>query len=140
MKFIKQLIFAVVVFISSIAGAFAAQDTILASAVRATTTTSSDIVRTTERVIHVVIKTSAVPGVDTITPKIQGMDSLGNYYDLLVGSAISTTGTVVLKVGPGLGVIAAGAAADMIPDVYRVVITHSAGTNFTYTVAINKMN
>jgi len=119
---------------------FAAQDTILALAARTATTTSSNLTKTTEKSAHFIINVTAVPGVDTITPKIQAMDNLGNYYDVLVGAAIATTGITVLKIAQGLSPIVNGSAADFIPDVYRVVVTHSAGTSFTYSVTINKSN
>lgn len=138
MKFLKHMVMAAAISFSLVAAA--GQDTILASAVRAATTTSSDIVKTTENSAHFIIVVSAVPGVDTITPKIQGKDFLGNYYDLLVGSAIVATGTTVLKISRGGAAIANGSAMDFLPDIYRVVVTHSAGTNFTYSVTVNRSN
>lgn len=111
--------------------------TLLAVAVRAVTTTTPDINRTTEAVASVIIVMSAVPGVDTVTPKIQGKDNLGNYYDILVGSAIVANGTVKLEIGRGVATLANLAAGVMVPDIYRVVFTHSAGTNFTYSATLN---
>lgn len=128
------------VFISYIESANSAQDTILAAAARTATTTTSDIVKSTEKGVHFILNVTVVPGVDTITPKIQGKDSLGNYYDLLVGSAISTTGITVLKISPGIGVLANGSAADVMPDVYRIIITASGTGSFTYSLAANKSN
>ena len=119
---------------------YAAQDVILASAVRTGTTTSADIYRTVEHGAHFVFVITAVPGVDTVTPKIQGKDALGNYYDILIGTALVATGTTVLKIYPGIGAVANGASPDILPDVYRVVVTHSAGTSFTYTMTANKDN
>lgn len=114
--------------------AIAGQDTLLAVAARTATTNTADRVKYKETGIHVIVRVTAVPGGDTITPKIQGKDYSGNYYDLLVGSAISTTGINVLKLAPGIAPLANAAAADLVPTVYRVVITHSAGTSFTYGV------
>lgn len=118
----------------------AGQDVVAASAVRAATYTSSDIYKTTERVVHIIVRVTAVPGGDTVTPKIQAKDVTGGYYDLLVGTTSATTGTQVLKLGQGIGIVAAGAAADMIPDMYRVIVTHSAGSNFTYSISRNTGN
>ena len=118
----------------------AEQTTLYASAVRAATITSSDIVKSSNyRGIHVIINVTAVPGADTITPKIQGRTATGTYYDLLVGSAIVATGTNVIKINPGAAVIANAVASDTIPDVWRVVVTHSAATNFTYSVDYNTL-
>lgn len=112
--------------------------TIYESAVRAATVTSGDVANDVYRGIHLIVDVTAVPGGDTITPKIQGKDvTSGKYYDILVGAAISSTGTNVLKVYPGIGASANAAASDMLPRVWRVVVTHSAGTNFTYSVGYN---
>lgn len=140
MKRIKQALISIMLFASCVGYAFAGQDTLLALSARTATTTSSDVVKSTEKGIHVVVRVTVVPGTDTITPKIQAKDFLGNYYDLLVGTAISTTGTTVLKLGPGIAPVANASAADVLPDMYRVVVTHSAGSSFTYSVTLQKAN
>ncbi|HYD33802.1 MAG TPA: hypothetical protein VEA39_04465 [Methylophilaceae bacterium] len=114
------------------------QATLLASAVRAATNSTPDQEGDQFDGIHVIVDVTAVPGTDTVTPSIQGRDPVsGKYYDLLVGSAISAVGTVVLKVGQGIAAAANLAAADIVPSSWRVVLTHSAGTNFTYSVGLN---
>lgn len=111
---------------------------LLLSAVRAATTTTNGLVNYHSRGVHLVIDVTAVPGVDTITPKLQAYDqSSGKWYDLLVGSAISTIGTTVLKLYPSITAVANAAANDFLPLNWRVVITHSAASNFTYSVAAN---
>ena|SRR5258708_33467145 len=134
------LLFAFSLFVATITPSFSAQDTILSLAARTTTTTTSDIVKSTEKGLHFILNVTVVPGVDTITPKIQGKDSLGNYYDVLVGSAVSTTGITVLKLSPGIATVANGAAADILPDVYRVIITASGSGSFTYSLTANRSN
>jgi len=124
------------------AGAFAQNanrgGTIYESATRAATVTSGDIANDVYRGIHLIVDVTTAPGGDTITPKIQGKDlTSGKYYDILVGAAISSTGTNVLKVYPGIGASANAAANDFLPRVWRVVVTHSAGTNFVYSVGYN---
>ena len=112
--------------------------TVMASAARTATTTSGDISADVYRGIHLIVDVTAVPGVDTITPKIQGFDATsGKYYDILVGAAISATGTTVLKVFPSIAPSANASAQDLLPRVWRVVVTHSAGTSFTYSVGYN---
>ena len=121
------------------AQAIAGQSTVLPVAVRTATTTSTDIFRTVETGAHFILNVTVVPGVDTLTMKIQGKDFLGNYYDLLVGTASAASGIVVLKVSPAIGALANGAATDGLPDIYRVIVTHSAGTSFTYSVTENTL-
>lgn len=109
--------------------------TVLASAVRAATNNSTDQSNLVGCGVHVVIDVTAVPGVDTVTPKIQGKDELsGKYYDILTGAAIVGVSTVVLKVYPGITVAANVSVSDILPKTWRVVMTHSAGSNFTYSV------
>ena len=115
--------------------------TILAAAARTATPTIADEHDPNAEGVHVVIVVSALTSTPSVVPKIQGKDPYGNYYDVLVGSAITdvTVGTppatVVLKVGPGISPVANGAAADYLPDTWRVVMTHADTDSITYSVA-----
>lgn len=110
--------------------------TVLASAARTATTVSDTFKNLHAKRLHLIIDVTVAPGVDTITPKIEGYDAVSDkFYTLLTGAAISTTGTNVLKIGPGISASANAAAADFLPSKWRVTMTHSAGTSFTYSVA-----
>lgn len=109
---------------------------ILAATARTSTTNSADQVNYNCRGLHLVVDVTSVPSIDTVTPKIQGIAN-GVYYDILVGSPISATGITVLKVYPGIAAIANASANDILPLHWRVVMTHSAGTSFTYSVSAN---
>jgi hypothetical protein len=111
---------------------------VLGSASRSGTTTSQTFNNYEHRGAHVLIDVTVAPGTDTVTPKIQGYDpTTDTYYDILVGSAIDATGTTVLKVYPGIAAVANGSASDFLPTAWRVVMTHSAATDFTYSVSVN---
>ena len=70
----------------------------------------------------------------TYTPKIQGKDPVsGTYYDILVGPAIGATGITILKIYPGISVVANGAASDFLPRVWRVQLN---GTTPSMTISI----
>jgi hypothetical protein len=70
------------------------------------------------------------------TPKIQGKDPIsGTYYDVLVGPAISTTGTTILKVYPGINAIANGAASDILPSTWRVQLIGASSPNMALSVS-----
>jgi hypothetical protein len=87
------------------------------------------------RGLHLIVDATVIAGGETVTPKLQGFDSAsGKYYDLLVGVAISATGTTVLKLYPSISAVANVAASDVLPAVWRVVLTHSASGSHTYTV------
>lgn len=109
---------------------------VLSSAVRAATTNSSTFTNYDSRGGHFVIDVTAVPGGgDTVTPKIEGADpASGKYYDILVGVPIAATGTSVLKVHPDIAASLNTQAKDVLPTTWRVTLTHSANTNFTYSV------
>ena len=113
------------------------QKVIQASGVFAATHATPDQGGAGFRGLHLSINMTVVPGVDTVTPHIQGKDAMGNYYDILVGPAIVAIGDTILRVGEGILAAANAAATDILPDVWRVNFVHSAGTNFTYEVSVN---
>lgn len=109
--------------------------TVLSSAIRAVTTNSATFTNYASIGAHVIIDVTVVPGIDTITPKIEGVDpTSGQYYDILVGVPIISTGVTVLKICPGIYGSPNMQANDMLPTTWRVTLTHSASTNFTYSV------
>jgi len=112
--------------------------TLYASAAR-TATPSGDAVAIIPNQSHVaahfIIVTSSVTGA-SVVPTVQGLDSAGNAYDVLVGTAITTTGTVVLKVGPGIGIINNGAVADYLPLRFQLLMTHGNGSSITYSARV----
>jgi len=119
----------------------ASQDILLASTARtATNSTANRVKGLGVKSLHLILNVTVVPGGDTITPKLVGIDALGIPYDLLVGAAISTTGTTVLKLGQGVGLLANGSAQDLLPDLYKVTITHSGSGSFTYSLTQNTGN
>lgn len=123
--------------LSYVGTAAAGQDTIFALAARTASANSADISKVQESGIHVIINVTAVT-TGTLTPTIQGEDFLGNYYDILVGSAISSTGITVLKIGPSIAGTANAAAQDIVPQLYRIKMTKSDSSSWTYSVTINK--
>lgn len=112
--------------------------TVLASAVRAATLSSDLQCNDYFRGVEVVLDMTAVPGVATVTFTIEALDpTSGKYFTLLASTAIVATGTTVLRVYPGLTAAANAVANDVLPRGWRVTATHSAGTNFTYSVGAN---
>lgn len=108
--------------------------TLLANGIRNANTASADTINYNSRGMHVLFNITVVPGVDTITPVVEGLDPVsGNYYTLLQGPAIVSTGLTVLKLYPGIVPIANGAASDILPRVFRLNVTHSGAGNFTYS-------
>jgi hypothetical protein len=114
--------------------------TALASAVRAATTNSSDITAYNAKAILVILDISSVPGGDTVTVSLTGKDPVsGNYVTLAAGQAQSATGTTAIAIGTGVTTVSGASYSANnvpVPRVFRVTVTHSAGTNFTYSVTV----
>lgn len=109
---------------------------VLASAARTAAVTSDRYPSYGCRGLHLVIDVTAVTDTPSLTVTIQGYDELsGKYYSLLVGTAITATGTTVLKVYPGIATLAGGAASDVLPNSWRVSIAVGDSDSATYSVA-----
>lgn len=112
--------------------------TLYASAARTATVTGDAQLNRGHRGLHLIVDLTVLAAAETVTPKLQGQDpASGKWYDLLVGAAISATGTNVYKVYPGIAAVANGAASDVVPATWRVVLTHSSTGAHTYSVGVN---
>jgi hypothetical protein len=88
-----------------------------------------------ERGGHFVINVTAVVDTPSVVPTVDGYDpGSDSWYNLLTGDAITATGTTVLKIYPGIGAIPGGAAPDILPDTWRMVMTHADADSITYSV------
>ena len=111
---------------------------VLDSGARTATTVGATFTNLASRGLHLVVDVTVVPGTDTVTPKIEAYDQVsGKWYTLLTGAALVATGTVVLKVYPGLTAVTNLTASDILPATWRVTMTHSSTTSFTYSVGAN---
>jgi hypothetical protein len=109
--------------------------TILASAARTATNQSSDITNYNGRGMHLVIDVTAASATPSVVFTIQGKDALsGKYYTILASSAITGTGTTVLKVHPGITAAANASVSDLLPRTWRIDATHADSDSITYSV------
>jgi hypothetical protein len=112
------------------------QVTVYTSAARTATPTEFEVDTSDVRGLHLVIDVTTLAATPSVTPKIQGYSELGNdWYDLLVGAAITATGVTVLKIYPGIAVQANATASDVLPNKCRVQLTHADADSITYSVA-----
>lgn len=102
----------------------------------AATFNSADIVNDEGGVgLVAVIDVTAVTSSPSVVFTIQGKDpASGKYYDILASSAITGTGTTVLRVHPDLTAAANSVAKDMIPRVWRIKAVHGNANSISYTV------
>ncbi len=109
--------------------------TVLASAERAATNSSVDQVNYNARGLHVVFDITAVPGVQTVSLRIEGKDPVsGKYYTMLTGAAEIGVATRVYRIFPGLTAVVNATVNDILPRTWRATVTHSGAGNFTYSV------
>lgn len=108
------------------------------TAMTAATVNSNDQFNPNSRGLHLIVTVSSFTS-GSYTPHIQGEDPAnpGNYYDILVGSPIVALGTTVLKVYPGIGTLANGAASDILPLTWRVQLVGASTPSMTLSVSAN---
>jgi hypothetical protein len=106
---------------------------VLPSASRTTTQTQPDQANVVAKGLVLIVDVTTA-GTGSITPKVQGKDANGVYYDILVGSAITTVSTNKLIVYPGAAVTANASANEPLPAVWRVIVTHNNANAITYSV------
>lgn len=92
------------------------------------------------RGLHLIIDVTAISGTSpTLTVTIEGKDGeSGKYYTLLASTAITATGTTVLRLYPGLTASANAVANDVLPRFWRVSYAIGGTTPaVTATIAAN---
>lgn len=120
------------------------EDTLLASAVRTATTNSPDQVNYNAKGVMIFFSVTAVPGGDTVQLRLQVKDPIsGSYVTSLTGNAKDAIALYAYMLYPGL--IDTGAVYDVeqpaaLARTWRVQVVHSAGTNFTYSVAYSYLD
>ncbi len=85
---------------------------------------------------HFIFVTSALGAAPAITPTIQGLDPIQNvWYNILVGAAINTATTTVLRVFPGATNAANAVANDILPPTWRINIAVANADSITYGIS-----
>ena len=111
--------------------------TLLASASRTVTTNSLTQTNRNWRGLHCNINVTVFGGGAGLNAHIQGRAPLiagGTFYDILISTTIVATGFIVIKVYPGIGQIAGGAASDILPYEWRFQMEALDATAHTYQV------
>lgn len=116
--------------------------TLLASAARTVTTSSSDVNNTSYRGAHILVNvTSFTSGTWVLT--VEGKDPVSaTYYTICTGPTISATGLTIVKVYPGLFATVDGATiivspavcGDFLPRTWRITMTGATSPSATFSV------
>ena len=84
--------------------------------------------------VQVIVNISARTS-GSYTPHVQAKDPVsGNYYDLLVGTALNGTGTTVLSVYPGIAASANVSASANLPRTWRVQLIGASTPSMTLSI------
>lgn len=110
----------------------------LASAARTATLNGSDLTNYNAKGVIVTLDVTATADTPSITLRIQHRDQEANVYEnLLIGAAVTTTGTHTYIVYPGVG----AAAEDVVETIgyplgrlWRVRVEHADADSITYSV------
>ena len=114
--------------------------TLLASAIRSTTTNSPDQTNYNARGVVLYVNVTAYT-LGSLTPRIQLKDPVsGTYGDAWIAdTAIGATGLYIYQVYPGVGGDVEGVMREfnsmVLPRTWRATIIHGTGDNITYSVA-----
>lgn len=112
------------------------RETLYASVARTATPTAGLVSMRGRRGVQIVIVATASADTPSVVPTIQCHDPLSDtFYTILTGAAITGASTVVLTVYPGATAVANVSTGNVIPDVFKVVMTHADGDSITYSVA-----
>lgn len=109
--------------------------TLLSSAARTADPLKPDLINSNARGIMLTIDTTAFSGSPSVVVTIEGKDDAsGKWLPLLVSAAITGTGTVVMRIYPGLTPISNLTANDVLPRTFRVKPVHANTDSITYSI------
>lgn len=110
---------------------------LLASAARTTTQTGADTTNYNGVGILITVDVTSA-GTGSITPKIQGKDANGIYFDIwTAAAAITANGTKTYAIHPGSATAGnlTEAIQQFVPRTFRIVITANNANSVTYSAA-----
>lgn len=107
------------------------------TAAGAGTTDSADLSNPYGRGVTVVTNISAKSGTIAVTVSIQGKDRVsGAYYTICSTPSLTTTGTTVLSVYPGMAVSANVSCSAPLPPTWRVEVVSGTGVTPSVTLTV----
>ncbi|MFH8405570.1 hypothetical protein ACH4FX_12455 [Streptomyces sp. NPDC018019] len=87
------------------------------------------------RALVLTVDVTAITASPGLTVTVSGVDRVsGKLYTVLASASLVATGTTVLRIGPGLAAVTNLTAADYLPPVWRVTVTHADTDSITYSV------
>ena len=110
--------------------------TVYASVARIATPTVADTNTSKSAGVQYVIDVTAIAATPSVVPTISGVDPVsGSIYTLLVGAAITGTGTTVLQIHPSMVETTNLKAGALLPQLTRLTMAHADADQITYSVS-----
>jgi hypothetical protein len=110
--------------------------TVYPSAVRVATPTAVELDMSTARSLILVVDCTAYPAAASVVFNVDGVDFLsGTAWTILDSTAVTATGTTILRIGPEMTVSAGATARDVVPAIVRVTPVHADADSITYSVS-----
>lgn len=111
--------------------------TLAAQNVAHITSDSSQLTGGATHTAYVADTVQGAPG-SYVIPSVGGYDdAMGKDYGIISGAAITSPGTVVLRIYPGLTPIANQTVSDCLPQKFQVIMTPSNAAPTTYSVGLH---
>ena len=90
---------------------------------------------------HIILDVTALAATPSITVAVDGYDyGSDSWYNILTGSAVTTTSQTIYKVHPDLTAVGNLVAKDGVPYLWRVTVTHADADSITYSLAVNYLD
>jgi hypothetical protein len=107
--------------------------TLLASAIRTTTSSGGDI--TTYNLQGILICLDVTAGSGALTVTVNGKcPASSKYYPILIGTLVTTNSFNVYRIYPGLTAVAGSTVNDHLPRIINIVISHGNANLVAYSV------
>ncbi len=89
----------------------------------------------------VVLGVTTIVAGASVTVAVSGVDSAsGTTWPLISSAAVTATGTVVVKIAPGITPSTNVAVADILPPDVQVTVTHANADSITYALTAHVTN
>jgi len=106
----------------------------------AQTVTSGDLTNHNHKGIQLGVNLTAISASTTMQVTIQGKDVVsGQYYTLLQGASLASTGFVLMTVYPGAPTTSNVSISQVLPRTYRISVTVSGSGTATATIGSSKI-
>ena len=109
---------------------------VYASAARVATPTAVELDMSTAHGLVLVVDCTVYPAAASVVVNVDGVDpTSGTSWTILDATAVTATGTSILRISPEMTASAGAIARDVVPSIIRVTPVHADTDSITYSVS-----